>query len=76
MPIPARGERIIVNFNGFGEGVVRGYFIEDGYLGVYVEPDVAPEWWDKNHGDDPVVCCMVFGAELKPIAEQPALANA
>jgi hypothetical protein len=77
MPIPQRGDRVFVNFNGFGPGVVRGYFTEWGgdkdYLGVYVECDTPPDWWvlqQLRDGDEQIrLCTMAFGAELKPIEE-------
>lgn len=54
-------------------GVVRGYFVEPGtdcdYLGVYVEPDVPPDWWiwqQIQDGHLPYRCTMAFGAEIKP----------
>jgi hypothetical protein len=81
IPIPARGERVFVRFNGFGNGTVRGYFIERGstnpdgtgvvwYLGVYVECDKWPAFWLEQTADDPRRCMMAFGAELLP--EKPA----
>lgn len=59
---PAIGTRVLVNFNGFGLGTVRGYFVEHGWLGLYVHVDKRPDWHVKqNPGDrDP----MVFGVEV------------
>ncbi|MGA2253036.1 MAG: hypothetical protein ABSG53_00105 [Thermoguttaceae bacterium] len=77
MPIPQRGDRVFVDFNGFGPGTVRGYFTEWGgdqdYLGVYVECDTPPDWWvlqQLDDGDDRIMLCtLAFGAELKLIGE-------
>lgn len=66
MEIPARGEQVFVNMNGFGEGIVRGYFVEHDWLGVYVEPLVPPKWWLEQNAADPCQCCMVFGIEIMP----------
>lgn len=62
---PAVGSRVVVAFNGFGAGVVRGYFVESGYLGVIVECDKRPAWHIKQNGDaNPYP--HAFGAELLP----------
>lgn len=68
---PAIGERVTVK-SDLGHGEVRGYFIEDGFLGVYVRLFEPPAWWKKQmaalkrekkaHRPD---CTMVFGAELR-----------
>jgi hypothetical protein len=65
--IPARGQRVRVNFNEFGCGTVLGYFVEHGWLGVYVECDKWPKWWTKQNADDPRQCMMAFGVEIEPI---------
>lgn len=73
IPVPAIGDRVIVNFNGFGPGVVRGYFTEPGsdcdYLGVYVECDASPIWWilqtARDGGGRLLRCTMAFGAEVR-----------
>ena len=82
MPIPQRGDRVFVTFNGFGPGTVRGYFAEWGsdqyYLGVYVECDAPPDWWvlqQIEDGDEKIrLCTMAFGLEIKPIPE-PAVSE-
>lgn len=61
-PAPAIGDRVVVRMNRLGAGVVVGYFIEHGWLGVYVKLDKAPAWYLKQNGRAPA---MVFGAELK-----------
>lgn len=72
--IPMRGTRVYVRFNNFGPGVVRGYFVEHGWLGVYVEPDAPPEWWIEQQYREGKVrqCCMAFGAEINSIEKEPA----
>lgn len=65
-PIPAIGERVFVNMNGFGAGVVESYFVEHGFLGVCVVVDVAPAWHVKQtKGSKYEGKALVFGAELK-----------
>lgn len=63
MPIPSVGQRVKVNMNDFGEGVVVAYFVEHGYVGVEVDLDKQPEWHLKQNGPDRHV--MVFGIEVK-----------
>ena len=69
--IPVIGDRIVVTMNGFGPGVVRGYFTERGsdadYQGVYVECDKLPNWYVNQCAREGVRrrCVMVFGAEIK-----------
>ena len=63
-PIPAIGDRVHINFNSFGSGTVRGYFVEEEWIGVEVECDQRPEWHVRQNGDrhpHP----LVFGAELR-----------
>lgn len=62
---PAVGSRVVINFNQFGAGVVKGYFVEDCYLGVIVECDNRPAWHVKQCGDAHPFP-YVFGAELRP----------
>lgn len=74
-PLPAIGERVEINFNGFGAGTVEAYFTEHGYLGVYVKLEKPPAWWvQQTEYDDGAIwkrpaqirgCAMVYGAELK-----------
>lgn len=62
---PERRSRVRINFNGLGSGTVTGYFMESGWLGVYVALDKEPAWRKKQSasGKD----AMVFGAEIDPI---------
>jgi len=63
-PIPKRGERVRITMNKFGTGIVRGYFVEHGYQGIYVELDNPPKWYLKQTADDPCVCGLFFGVDL------------
>jgi hypothetical protein len=80
-PPPARGDRVIVNFNGFGPGEVMGYFTEHGYLGIYVKVDKHPDWWLKQNKDgkptlgNPNKYVMVFGVEIGPESSEPTKIN-
>lgn len=58
---PAVGQIIKVG-NGIGEATVLGYFSEEEWLGVKVQPVAPPEWYIKQNGGN--VPCTVFGAEL------------
>lgn len=69
--LPQIGQRVRVNFNSFGAGVVVAYFVETGgsapFLGVEVFLDKRPEWHVKQHGaahPHP----LVFGAEIEAVA--------
>ena len=64
LPPPTIGTRVNVIMNGFGPGVVESYFIEHGFLGVRVRPDVRPEWHIKQNGPDRNYC-LVFGTEIR-----------
>jgi len=59
---PNIGDRVLVNFNGFGTGTVVSYFAEHGYRGVRVKLDKQPEWHQKQ-GQPPYA--LVFGQEIK-----------
>jgi hypothetical protein len=61
---PEIGNRVEINFNGFGTGMIVSYFCECGYLGVRVKLDKQPDWHVKQ-GQPPYA--LVFGAEIKPI---------
>lgn len=63
-PPPKIGDRVEIDFNGFGPGTVMAYFTEAGYLGVEVECDVRPKWHIEQNGDKHKRP-LVFGAELK-----------
>jgi hypothetical protein len=65
---PARiGTRVLVTMNALGYGTVRGYFIESGWLGIYVELENPPDWWKKQNKDIPPGkkrWSMLFGIEV------------
>jgi len=70
VPVPQKGTRVIVRFNGFGKGTIKGYFIEHDWLGVYVACDKWPEWWIKQNKGTKHKYCMAFGAEIELLAPQ------
>ena len=48
LTLPKVGDRIKVTMNGIGHGTVLGYFIEYGWLGLHVKPEVQPDWLVKQ----------------------------
>ena len=64
---PAIGSVVKIKMNGLGEGLVKGYFVQDNWLGVLVELSDPPDWWKKQNakfiakGDS---LSHIFGAEL------------
>lgn len=60
---PAIGTKIIVTMNSIGPGTVRGYFTEDGYLGLLVELHKPPKWWIEQNPSRPLG--HIFGPEFK-----------
>lgn len=67
IPPPPIGAKIKIAVNGIGPGTVLGYFEQEGFLGVHVQPDAAPAWYLKQNGGN--VPCHVFGAEIKAMEE-------
>jgi len=64
---PAIGSEVYVKMNAIGWARVVCYFVQDGWLGVKVQPHDPPEWYIKQNGGN---CeCHAFGAEL---GEAPA----
>jgi len=67
---PAIGARVEVFMNGFGPAVVRGYFVEHRWLGLYVTCDNPPAWWveqtkrEKPARVAPWIGPLVFGLDL------------
>lgn len=47
-----------------GPSVVTGYFTEDGFLGVQLDPIDPPDWWLQQRTVDYV---MLFGIEIKQL---------
>ena len=60
---PEIGDRVLIDFNSLGTGIVVSYFCEHGYRGVRVKLDNQP-LWHKNQGNPPYA--LVFGLELIP----------
>lgn len=58
-PPPAIGAR--ADGRGFG-GIVTGYFVEGGWLGIIVHCDTRPEWHKTDTGRSALV--HLFGADL------------
>lgn len=65
-PVPAIGDRTTISMNQIGPGVVVGYLVEYGWLGLMVKPDNPPEWFVRQTGQGKYPgIAMVFGLELK-----------
>lgn len=64
-PIPAVGQRVRVALNGLGKGTVTAHFVEEGFLGVAVALDAAPDWYVTQNGPD--APAHVFGLEIDPL---------
>ncbi len=72
MPLPSKGDRVFVRINTLGPGTIRGFFMEHGYLGVYVNLENPPETYLRQNGGANIPT-MVFGSEIQPIpAAKPA----
>lgn len=67
---PAIGSRIVPTISGIGaSGIVRAYFVEHGWLGLYVElEDMSERLTKQNHGNP---MAYLFGAEVRVADEQP-----
>lgn len=67
--VPKVGDRVKVTMNGLGTGVITGFFVESGWLGVLVQPDKGqrPQWhidqFKRNKWE--FIGYQVFGAEIK-----------
>ncbi len=74
MPLPEIGQRVKSRMNGLGHGTVRAYFVEDGWVGVYVWLETPPAWWvAQQRTKVPAFgriagCAMLFGIEIAPLA--------
>lgn len=60
---PAIGDRVSINFNQLGGGVVESYFWEHGWLGVCVKLNNAPAWKRKQQKVN-WDCALVYAPEL------------
>lgn len=64
-PIPQVGQRVKINFNGLGSGVVESYFIEHSFVGITVKLEDDPEWHQKQcKGTWYEGKALVFGQEI------------
>ena len=64
-PVPAVGEIVNVRVNSIGKSRVLKYFVEHGFLGLFVQPLDPPQWYIKQNGaDEP---CHVFPAETEEL---------
>jgi hypothetical protein len=64
-PPPAIGAAISVSMNGLGIGVVKGYFVEESWLGLLIELKKPPAWWLKQNANNPDRLAHIFGAEIR-----------
>jgi hypothetical protein len=62
-PPPPIGTDVLITFNGLGTGTVRGYFVEQNYLGLLVQIHNKPDWYLEQNG--PNTLGHVFGTEFK-----------
>lgn len=69
MPLPEIGQQVKIYAPGFGSGVVTGYFLEYGWVGVYVQlaKDQRPAWHKKQRPNDDYY--MAFGIDLIPVSK-------
>lgn len=67
--VPKIGDKVKINFNGLGSGVVVCYFWEHGYAGVEVKLDKQPDWHAKQNGKGHN--SLVFGAEIIKKCDKP-----
>jgi len=63
---PPVGSKVMVRINSLGEAEVKGYFSQEGFLGLLVVLDNAPEWYVKQNGDAKKVG-HVFGPEVRAL---------
>lgn len=70
LPVPEIGQEVKLYVTGFGSGIVSGYFVEYGWLGVYVRlaKNQRPAWHKKQLPD--IDHYMAFGIDLVPVSEQ------
>ena len=63
---PPVGAKINVRINGVGPGIVKGYFVEYGWLGVLHDVLDPPAWWIKqNVVDGKKPLGHAFGVEIE-----------
>lgn len=62
---PPVGTRIKVKMNNLGEATVKGYFVEDNWLGLLVRLHNPPEWHRKQDANRPAGPSHIFGCEFE-----------
>lgn len=72
-PVPPIGTNVHITLNKLGEGTVKSYFTEGGYLGVEVSLKQQPEWHLKQNGKG--ATAHLFGAELQYSLAAPKAAD-
>jgi hypothetical protein len=60
---PWLGDTVNVTVNSLGKGIVKGFFVQHGFLGVGVEIESPPEWYTKQSNGNPIA--RVFGLEMQ-----------
>ena len=65
-PPPPVGTEVQITFNGLGRGTVKGYFVEEGYLGLLVQIHNKPDWYVRQNG--PNSLGHIFGPEFKNVS--------
>lgn len=68
--IPAIGTEVNVRLNGLGRAVVKGHFVEHGWVGLLVDFLDPPAWWLKQNASEIAdangqLLGHVFGAEIE-----------
>lgn len=79
---PKVGAKVTAYMNNLGPATVKGYFIEHGWLGVYLSLRQPPDWWKRQTKeriarrkrcapvDGPPASteryAMLFGCEIEP----------
>lgn len=59
----------VVGTGSWGNAKVTGYFTENGYLGVELEPLDPPQWWVEQmlRGGHSTKELLLFGIEIKKL---------
>ena len=65
--VPKVGDRVKVLFNGFGQGEVIGYEVNEGYLSIVVKIDKLPAWYVRQYKGDVKDSIAVYGSEFIPV---------
>lgn len=62
---PAIGARVNIRINSIGAGVVTGYRVIHGWLGLHVRPENPPQWWKDQARQGNYSECWVTGIETE-----------